>query len=57
MRGFIRPWLLLLLLQKPSHGYELKEQLYQDDEVPSADPGLLYRALRQLEEDGLVRSA
>jgi len=23
VRGFIQPWLLLLLLQKPSHGYEL----------------------------------
>ena len=54
--GFIQPWLLLLLLQKPSHGYELMERLIENEEVPCADPGLLYRTLRQLEEDGLVRS-
>jgi poly-beta-hydroxybutyrate-responsive repressor len=56
VRGFVQPWLLLLLLQKPSHGYELMERLGQDEEIPDADPGLLYRTLRQLEEDGLVRS-
>jgi poly-beta-hydroxybutyrate-responsive repressor len=57
VRGFIQPWLLLLLLQKPSHGYELMERLTQDEEAPDADPGLLYRTLRQLEEDGLVHSS
>ncbi len=57
MRSFIQPWLLLLLLQKPAHGYELMERLAQDQETPDTDPGLLYRTLRQLEEDGLVRSS
>jgi PadR family transcriptional regulator PadR len=57
VRGFIQPWLLLLLLQKPSYGYELMERLAQDEETPDSDPGLLYRTLRQLEEEGLVRSA
>jgi poly-beta-hydroxybutyrate-responsive repressor len=57
VRGFIQPRLLLLLLQKPSHGYELLERLSQDEDMPGADPGLLYRTLRQLEEDGLVRSS
>jgi PadR family transcriptional regulator PadR len=56
VRGFIQPWLLLLLAQKPTHGYELMERLDQDEEAPGADPGLLYRTLRQLEQDGLVRS-
>ncbi|MBM4430835.1 MAG: PadR family transcriptional regulator [Chloroflexi bacterium] len=56
VRGFIQPWLLLLLAQKPTHGYELMERLGQDEEAPGADPGLLYRTLRQLEQDGLVRS-
>jgi len=56
VRGFIQPWLLLLLAQKPTHGYELMERLGQDEEAPVADPGLLYRTLRQLEQDGLVRS-
>jgi poly-beta-hydroxybutyrate-responsive repressor len=57
VRGFIQPWLLLLLLQKPSHGYELMERLTRDEEAPDADPGLLYRTLRQLEKEGLVHSA
>jgi len=56
MRGFVQPWLLLLLKQKPSHGYELMERLGADEQAPDVDPGLLYRTLRQLEEDGLVRS-
>ncbi|MEO0250181.1 MAG: PadR family transcriptional regulator [candidate division WOR-3 bacterium] len=57
VRGFIQPWLLLLLLQKPSHGYELMDRLAQSEEAPGAEPGLLYRTLHQLEEEGLVRSA
>jgi poly-beta-hydroxybutyrate-responsive repressor len=52
----LQPQLMLLLLKKPAHGYELMERLAQDAETPEADPGLLYRTLRQLEEDGLVRS-
>lgn len=57
IRSFIQPWLLLLLVQKPAHGYELMERLGQDEDTPGADPGLLYRTLRQFEGDGLVRSA
>jgi PadR family transcriptional regulator PadR len=56
MRGFLQPWLLLLLAQKTSHGYELLEKLGKDPEAPDVDPGLLYRTLRQFEQDGLVRS-
>lgn len=57
VRGFIQPWLLLLLAQKPTHGYELMERLSQEEDAPGIDPGLLYRTMRQLEEDGLVRSS
>jgi poly-beta-hydroxybutyrate-responsive repressor len=57
VRNFIQPWLLLLLTHKPAHGYELMEHLGQNDDAPGADPGLLYRTLRQFEEDGLVRSS
>ena len=56
VRGFIQPWLLLLILQKPTYGYELMERLSQDKEMPGVDPGLLYRTLRKLEKEGLVRS-
>ena len=56
VRGSLQPRLLLLLLQKPAHGYELLERLTGDD-MPSADPGLLYRTLRQLENGGYLRSS
>jgi poly-beta-hydroxybutyrate-responsive repressor len=58
VRGFIQPRLLLLLAQKPAHGYELMDALrsVQSDEN-LADPGLLYRTLRQFEQDGLVTSS
>jgi len=56
IRGFVQPWALLLLLQGPTHGYELLERLAEDDDIPGPDPGLLYRTLRKLERRGLVRS-
>ncbi len=52
-KNFLRPCLLLLLHESPAHGYELRERLrplgFNRD-----DPGRLYRALRTLEEAGLV---
>jgi PadR family transcriptional regulator len=48
--------LLLLLSDRPTHGYELLEllpPLSGDDRV---DVGNLYRTLRALEEDGIVAS-
>ena len=56
VRSFIQPRLLLLLAEKPAHGYELMERLGQEED-PGADPGLLYRTLRQFAEEGLVRSS
>ena len=56
IRSFLQPRILLLLAQKPAHGYELMERLEEAD-GPSSDPGFLYRTLRQFEEEGLVRSA
>jgi len=56
VRSFIQPRLLLLLAEKPAHGYELMERLGHEED-PGADPGLLYRTLRQFEEEGLVRSS
>ncbi len=57
LEGFIIPCLLLLLKKKPAHGYELTEKLGSLpflDAVP--DPGVIYRHLRRLEEDGMVES-
>src|SRR5438034_9919232 len=55
-RNFLRLCLLLLLREQPAHGYELLERLRSFGFVRD-DPGGLYRALRVLERDGLVRSA
>ncbi len=54
---FSEPALLLLLRERPRHGYDLLEAL--SELVPGGervDMGNLYRALRALEEDGLVLS-
>jgi poly-beta-hydroxybutyrate-responsive repressor len=54
---FIEPALLLLLRQRPQHGYDLLEQVPQlTGDERGVDLGNLYRVLRALEEDGLVRS-
>ena len=55
-RNFVRPALLLLLLEQPAHGYELLDRL-QAFGFERADPGGLYRSLRALEDGGLVHSA
>ena len=55
--GFIEPALLLLLRTDPTHGYGLLEGLqglgFQDYPM---DSSAVYRALRQLEEMGMVSS-
>ena len=55
-RNFLRPCVLLLLKESPAHGYDLLERLKAFG-FPGTDPGGLYRMLRGLEQDGLVRSA
>lgn len=54
-RSYVRPCLLLLLAEGPSHGYELLEQVRQLG-VHNADAGGLYRSLRAMEQTGLVSS-
>ncbi len=55
-KNFLRPCLLLLLREQPAHGYELLERLGALG-FGREDPGRLYRALRALEGEHLVRSA
>jgi DNA-binding PadR family transcriptional regulator len=54
-RSYVRPCLLLLLAEGPSHGYELLEQVRRAG-VRNADAGGLYRSLRAMEQSGLVSS-
>jgi poly-beta-hydroxybutyrate-responsive repressor len=55
-RNHLRACVLLLLREQPAHGYDLLERL-----VPLGlgreDPGRLYRLLRALEGEHLVRSS
>jgi len=55
-RNYLRPCLLLLLAEGTSHGYELLEQVAALG-LDRVDPGGLYRCLRAMDEEGLVRSA
>lgn len=54
---FVEPALLLLLRERPHHGYELIERLPElaGDET-RIDVGNLYRLLRGLEAEGVVTS-
>lgn len=54
-KNFLRACLLLLVSEQPSHGYDLLERL-RDLGFRRADPGGLYRALRAMEQEGLMRS-
>ena len=53
---FAEPVLLLLLRERPTHGYELLEALPELLPGERIDVGNVYRALRGMEEDGLVSS-
>jgi DNA-binding PadR family transcriptional regulator len=52
----VEPSLLLLLRERPLHGYELLERLPELGVEGRVDIGNLYRLLRALEEEGLVSS-
>jgi PadR family transcriptional regulator, regulatory protein PadR len=53
----IQAELLLLLRQKPSHGYELIQRLNDADfKTGEADAATVYRNLRRMDKDGLIES-
>ena len=54
-RRFLLPAVLLLLAEEPRHGYSLAKDL-QDLRLGRVDRPSVYRALAQLEADGLVES-
>jgi PadR family transcriptional regulator PadR len=53
---FTEPALLLLLRERPAHGYDLLERLPTLTGEQRVEMGNLYRLLRALEEEGLVAS-
>jgi poly-beta-hydroxybutyrate-responsive repressor len=53
----IQAELLLLLGQRPSHGYELIQRLNEADyKNGEADAATVYRNLRRMDKDGLIKS-
>lgn len=57
MGRLLIPALLLLLAEKPSHGYELSERYSKLGFTEAeSDPGAVYRTLRLLEEEGFISS-
>ncbi|AFU03582.1 transcriptional regulator [Nocardia brasiliensis ATCC 700358] len=51
----MRAAVLLLLTERPMHGYELIQQIRErSDDVWRPSPGSIYPALAQLEDEGLV---
>lgn len=54
---YIQPSILMVLYCDPSYGYELIQNLQDFGFLRGqAPPGMIYRHLRQMEEDGLVSS-
>lgn len=54
-KNFARPCLLLLLSEAPAHGYELIERM-RPFGFEVGDPAGIYKALRQMEAEGIVSS-
>jgi len=55
--SFLQPCLLVMLHRGPAHGYNLLNGLDEFGFSPEqSDPSLVYRALRDLEEIGIVTS-
>jgi PadR family transcriptional regulator PadR len=55
-RGFLLPAILLLLTERPGYGYGLERRL-QEFKFGHVDRPAVYRALAQLERDGLVEAS
>lgn|GEM_PF-491478 len=54
-KNYLVAWLLVMLKDRNLHGYEIMKALKERFDV-IADPGTVYRTLRQLERDGFISS-
>ena len=54
-RGLLEPYLLLLLRNLRTHGYQLMQSLTAMG-FATVDPATVYRVLRQMEKEGLITS-
>ena len=55
-RKWLTPVALVLLKEESSYGYELMERIEEEFGFEPINPGSVYRALRQMEKEGLCRS-
>jgi DNA-binding PadR family transcriptional regulator len=56
-RGDVRAAILVLLAEKPSHGYQIIQELERRSEGAwRASPGSVYPTLQQLEDEALIRA-
>jgi PadR family transcriptional regulator, regulatory protein PadR len=55
-RDFLTSWLLLLLRNASTYGYQLIQTLMVMG-LGAVDPATVYRTLRQLEKEGLISSS
>ncbi len=57
MMGFLQPCILVQLSRQDCHGYKLLKGL-QDfvDDAENHDPSIIYRLMREMEDNGYVRS-
>jgi PadR family transcriptional regulator PadR len=55
-RRWLTPVALVLLKEEASYGYELMERIEEEFGFEQINPGSVYRALRQMEKEGLCSS-
>ncbi len=55
-RKWLTPVVLVLLKEDSSYGYELMERIEEEFGFEQINPGSVYRALRQMENEGLCSS-
>ena len=55
-RSLLHPFLLLLICERPGHGYDLIHRLSCLG-VPGVEPGHVYKVLRSLERERMLESA
>ncbi|MCL5679912.1 MAG: PadR family transcriptional regulator [Candidatus Marsarchaeota archaeon] len=57
-KGLLKPLILKLLSDKPMHGFELMEQIFEKtDGMWRPGPAAIYPTLEWLESNGYIRSA
>ena len=55
-KNWLTPVALVILREESSYGYELMDRIEEEFGFEPINPGSVYRALRQMEKEGLCRS-